>query len=186
MPVGSALWSYPRVGLIKGFTNGKRLLDIGCGKGEFLDAAAKCGFDATGIDISSKSVAASRAKGRDVRQGTAETAPVMPESFDIATFWDVLEHVPDPRTFLSTVRKMLIPGGIIAFSMPDFNSSGSGWLKGSWFFLLPHQHLWHFTPDAIRKTMSEAGFKTEFLVTDPLNPCNFGRIDHMAGIARKA
>lgn len=126
-----------------------------------------------------------RAKGLDAKQGTAETLPAPPGSFDVVTFWEVLEHVPDPQTFLSTVRKMLAPRGIVAFSMPDFNSSGAGWFKGSWYVLKPEQHLWHFTPDAVRKTMSEAGLKTEFLVTDPLNPSNFGRLDHMAGIARK-
>jgi len=185
-PFGSALWSYPRIGLIKSYTNGKRLLDVGCGSGNFLDAAAKCGFDASGMDISSRMAAISTTKGLNVRYGTAETIRTTPSSFDIVTFWDVLEHVPDPQTFLSTVGRMLAHRGIVAFSVPNFNSSGAGWFKGSWFSLMPYQHLWHFTPDAVRKTMSEANLKVEFLTADPLNPCNFGRLNDMAGIARKA
>jgi SAM-dependent methyltransferase len=183
--VGSGVWAYPRLGLIGNFTSGKRLMDVGCGTWGFLDAAMKSGFDAVGVDPSAASVARSRAKGLDVRLGTKETIAVAPGSLDAVSLGEDLEHGPDPHGLMVSVRTTLAPGGIVAFSMPDFNSSGSGWLKGGWPFLIPEQNLWHFTKDAVRKTMSGAGFRTEFLTTDPLNPCNFGRLDHMAGIARK-
>lgn len=102
---------------------GGELLDIGCGTGNFLAAARDAGYRVTGIELDRK--AASFAKERlglqrvlpltiaDFVQQTAN------ETFDVVTFFEVLEHQAEPAEFLRGVKACLKPRGTIALSVPN-------------------------------------------------------------------
>ena len=97
-----------------------------------------------------------------------------PESFDVATIWHVLEHVPDPAAVLRKVRSLLRPGGILAVAVPNeanfFLRQRFGKAKNSPFDPLKFGgeiHLTYFQPKTFRSTLGAAAFDVlEFGVDD--------------------
>jgi MPBQ/MSBQ methyltransferase len=109
---------------------GSRLLDVGAGFGSCVLAARERGFDAYGIETASFEVEFARRRLRQVRpQDDADdvyrlgsflefTAPA--ETFDIVTFWNVLEHIEDLDKTLSVARQVLRTGGLIYVLCPNY------------------------------------------------------------------
>jgi 2-polyprenyl-3-methyl-5-hydroxy-6-metoxy-1,4-benzoquinol methylase len=98
-----------------------RVLDVGCGGGWFLRAAAERGWTAVGVDPSPEAVRRARQRlGVDARQGNLEAQDFEPESFDLVTLWNVLEVIPEPLTVLRTVRPLLRPGGTLHLRTQNF------------------------------------------------------------------
>jgi 2-polyprenyl-3-methyl-5-hydroxy-6-metoxy-1,4-benzoquinol methylase len=85
---------------------GARILDVGCSSGAWLEVAAGEGAHATGIELGPKTAADARERGLDVRTGTLTdaAADLPPGGFDLINFWDVLEHLSDPRVELDATR----------------------------------------------------------------------------------
>lgn len=90
-----------------------RLLDVGCGRGQFLLLARKRGWDVVGTEIAEAAAAAARARGLLVRLGSLTTADLPESSFDIVTFWNVLDFMPDPVEQMRAAKKALTPGGLL-------------------------------------------------------------------------
>ena len=99
-------------------TKGTRLLDIGCGTGEFLTVAERSGFRAVGLEPSKTAFEIAR-KMHPVLRGELATAGFKADSFDVVTLWSVLEHVPEPSAFLRRIRGLLRQGGILALRVPE-------------------------------------------------------------------
>jgi len=97
---------------------GKRLLDIGCGTGEFLTVAERSGFRPVGLEPSKTAFAIAR-KAHPVLRGELATAGFEADSFDVVTLWSVLEHVPEPSAFLRRIRDLLRQNGILALRVPE-------------------------------------------------------------------
>jgi 2-polyprenyl-3-methyl-5-hydroxy-6-metoxy-1,4-benzoquinol methylase len=113
-----------RVGLIAKYVSlpGKRMLDAGCGAGEYVEAMAAAGADARGIEYVAEKVrqweAAHLADGR-VRQGDLAGLDFADETFDAVLLNEVLEHVPDDRRALSELHRVLKPGGTLLLFSPN-------------------------------------------------------------------
>jgi SAM-dependent methyltransferase len=106
---------------LAGPLTGKRLLDIGCDTGLFLQyAQEQRATHGVGIDVAERAVAAGRAAGLDLRQGTLEQVAFDDASFDVLCAYDLIEHVSDPRLFIREVRRVLKPGGIAVFETPNY------------------------------------------------------------------
>src|SRR5262249_30013694 len=88
-----------------------RLLDIGAATGSFVAMANADGWDAEGLEISPAAVEAGKKKGLRMTQGVLTHDSYAEASFDAVTFFDVLEHVPDPNVFLADVRRILKSDG---------------------------------------------------------------------------
>ncbi len=101
------------------------LLDLGCGLGAFLGRAADRlpDWSLSGTDINVAAVAATQARvpEADVRLAGADVSPYPPESFDVITAWDVIEHVQDLEQVASSVVDMLRPGGLFVFVVPVYD-----------------------------------------------------------------
>jgi len=93
------------------------LLDIGCGNGVFVKAAADAGYESRGIDTSLPPHECAHAANR-VFQGSVFDEVEQGRVYDVVTILNVLEHIPDPNRFLSAVVRLLSPGGICACAMP--------------------------------------------------------------------
>ncbi len=104
--------------LIKAHRSGGRLLDVGCGTGEFLDVAEKSGFQPLGVEPSAKASAIAGARHRVIR-GEFRDAALPERSFEVITLWSVLEHVLDPPAVLRRVRVLLMEDGVVALRVPD-------------------------------------------------------------------
>ena len=89
-----------------------RLVDVGCGAGQFLALAREQGWEVMGIEIAEAGVQAARAAGLLVRVGSLPAVALPESSFDVVTFWNVLDCVPDPVEQLKAAKRALVPGGM--------------------------------------------------------------------------
>lgn len=98
------------------------ILDVGCGAGLLSEAMAKGGFSVTGLDAGADVIAAARAhaqgQGLDLtyRQGTAEALVAEGVTFPVVTALEIIEHVADPVAFLSSLKALVAPGGVLFLS----------------------------------------------------------------------
>ena len=120
-----------RLGLIDRVAKlqGKRVLDVGCGGGILSESMSSKGADVTGIDLGEKALQVARLHGLesgvrvDYRLVSVEAlAEEMPESFDVVTCMEMLEHVPDPAAVVKACARLLKPGGTVFFSTINRNS----------------------------------------------------------------
>ena len=103
--------------------SGRKVLDVGCGGGILTEALARCGAQATGIDLSNESIEAARVHARqkglniDYRyENIDETASKQAGEFDAITCMEMLEHVPEPKKIIAACSRLLKPGGHAFFS----------------------------------------------------------------------
>jgi 2-polyprenyl-6-hydroxyphenyl methylase/3-demethylubiquinone-9 3-methyltransferase len=109
--------------------SGKRVLDVGCGGGILADSMARKGAGVLGIDLAGKALKVAQlhaleaqTKGVEYREISAEAlAAEQPESFDIITCMEMLEHVPDPSSVVRACHAMVKPGGWVFFSTINRN-----------------------------------------------------------------
>lgn len=137
-----------------------RWLDVGCSNGVFVAEAARAGIAAEGIELSGPAVEEARRSGLTVHRGTVEELAARREGrYDAVTGFDVLEHVVDPTAFLRAVRRLLVPGGRVALSLPNEAS----WLRRAmgrrWYFYIPEEHLHYFGPRQLRRFLEHHGFR---------------------------
>ncbi len=141
-------------------TGGGRLLDIGCGNGDFLHLIRQAGWNVSGIDPDPQAVAACQSVGLDVRQGFVEDGLFEPNTFDAVTMSHVIEHLHQPTQTLAKVRQLLKPGGTLWIATPNVESASFERFGRNWLGLDPPRHLVLFTPDSLLKLLHEAGFET--------------------------
>ena len=114
----AAMWER-RLLLVRRYTERGRLLDVGAGDGRFLEAAKAAGYMVAGTEVSTAGVAYARQRGFEVHLGQITELDLPEKSFDVATLWHVLEHVPDPGEVLRKVYSLLRPGGTILVAVPN-------------------------------------------------------------------
>lgn len=131
-----------------------RLLDIGCGSGNVLEALAEFG-EAVGMEQDPRLIAAARARGLDVRHGQLPGDLVVPEGWaDVVLFLDVLEHLEDDAAALTTARRALHPGGRVVVTVPAY-----AWLWSGHDVVLGHRR--RYTARQLRRLVEDAGFHVE-------------------------
>jgi SAM-dependent methyltransferase len=162
---------------------GLRALDVGCSSGAFLEVAAAEGFVATGVELGETTAQDARRRGLDVRTGTlAQTFPDgVEERFDLITFWDVLEHLRDPRQELATAARLLAPGGVVAATFPNVEGLYPrvtyrllATRTGAWEYPELPLHLYDFAPRTARRLFERTGYEV-FALTTSATPFQFYR-----------
>jgi SAM-dependent methyltransferase len=137
---------------------GLNFLDVGCAGGASLVAAKSLGFDPVGVEPSRwMADFGRRTYGVPIRDGILEPGMFAPQTFDLITLWDVLEHVPDPGALLRLIRELLRPQGIFVISYPDFRSIMGRLLGDRWPFWLS-VHLLYYDRKTIARQLSACGF----------------------------
>jgi 2-polyprenyl-3-methyl-5-hydroxy-6-metoxy-1,4-benzoquinol methylase len=135
------------------------VLDVGCAGGFFVKAAQDAGWKATGIELSRHLCEfGSRQLGIQIIPGTLERTTLPENSFDLITFWDVLEHVSDPRDTLERAYRLLKPGGHLLVNYPNYNSIWAKLFGRRWWFLID-VHIYYFTPRTLNQLLRKTGFK---------------------------
>ncbi|MCZ6602815.1 MAG: class I SAM-dependent methyltransferase [Planctomycetota bacterium] len=131
--------------------SGSKVLDIGCAGGGYLEAAAAFGYDAVGLEPSRFLVEQGRQRGLQIEAGSIESHPFSAGSFDLVSFWDVIEHVPDPKAAIVEAARLLRPDGVLLINYPDIGTWQAR-IAGRRFWWILSVHLHHFS----RRTLAEA------------------------------
>lgn len=173
---------------------GARALDVGCSSGAWLEIAAEQGMTSTGVEVGETTARAARERGLDVHTGTlAQTLDELePHGYDLITFWDVLEHLRDPRQELALAAGLLAPGGVLAATFPNVEGlypratyrllAGA---TGRWEYPELPVHLYDFSPATARRLLERGGYAAVALETFA-TPFRFYRettlaVDHLGG-----
>lgn len=96
-----------------------RILDVGCGIGEFLTICNDQGYETHGIDISEWAVDVCKKAGLQAEVGTLPNAEYPRDYFHCVTMWDVVEHLTDPRAHLQSAWEILRPDGWLIVKTPN-------------------------------------------------------------------
>jgi 2-polyprenyl-3-methyl-5-hydroxy-6-metoxy-1,4-benzoquinol methylase len=149
----------PRLAAIKKFTAGKRLLDVGCATGFLLEVAAAQGFEVTGVEFSTVAISLARPDIRErIVHGDVNALINQKMQFDVSIAFDIVEHVQDPRNFLSDIYDVLVPGGVLALSTPDTGHFLRHLMMSNWPMLQPMQHTVLFSRRALKALLEDCGF----------------------------
>ncbi|MCX9156025.1 bifunctional 2-polyprenyl-6-hydroxyphenol methylase/3-demethylubiquinol 3-O-methyltransferase UbiG [Niveibacterium sp. 24ML] len=162
---------------------GKRAIDIGCGGGILSESMAGRGAIVTGVDLSDKALGVARlhlyesGQNVDYRKVSAEEiANAEPESFDVVTCMEMLEHVPDPASTVAAAAKLAKPGGAVFFSTLNRNPKSYLFaIIGAEYVLrmLPrgtHEYARFIKPSELARFARDAGLEIEEVIGMTFNP----------------
>lgn len=146
-----------------------KVIDVGCGSGFFLDVAARMKWDAYGTEFGIDAVEFCKAKGHNVFEGPIETIELEPDTFDIVTSFEVIEHLTYPKEHFEKLFKILRPGGILYVTTPNFNAVTRYILKDRWNIISYPEHLTYFTATTLDEALLAAGFRRKKLIADGIS-----------------
>jgi SAM-dependent methyltransferase len=151
-----------KVELVKRWCASGTLLDVGCALGGFLAVAQEHGFEVEGVEIAEYAAEQARARLHiKVANSDIYSAELAPESYDVITMWDVIEHLTDPNLALEKILRALRPKGYVAFSTGDVLSTWARLTGKRWQLLTPPQHLYFFSQRSISGLLKRHNFSVK-------------------------
>ena len=174
-----------RVADLEGRVSGRRLLDIGTGKGYIVAAAQERGWEARGIETSRPAIEFARQHlGVELHWGVWEQRPFAGETFSVVRLRHVLEHLHDPAGALAWAGEIMEPQGLLALEVPNaealiyalrnlgYRARGQAGRRHA-CGVDPPGHLWGFTCSTLSRLLGRVGFEAVELravgLGDPLH-----------------
>jgi 2-polyprenyl-3-methyl-5-hydroxy-6-metoxy-1,4-benzoquinol methylase/spore coat polysaccharide biosynthesis predicted glycosyltransferase SpsG len=153
-------------------TGGRRLLDIGCAYGAFMQAAKEQNFDVTGLDASTEAINyVKEALGMPAQKSfLPENNPFADETFDVVTLWFVIEHFKNFDAAMRQISKMVKPGGILAFSTPKGDGLTVSMNAELFYRSSPEDHYVIFNKKNAARLLAKYGFKIYAYRTTGVHP----------------
>lgn len=148
--------------LINSFkTKDKYLLDVGCGTGDFLLNCKNSGWNVVGVEPNenAKNLAKFKLSTNKDSVVYTELSEINSKQFDVITLWHVLEHVPNLELYISNLKRLLKPNGVLVIAVPNFKSYDASYYKQFWAAFDVPRHLWHFSKKAIQLLFSKEKMK---------------------------
>ena len=137
-----------------------RLLEVGCGRGDFLHELKQCGLQVKGVELSKEAADNARDRlGLDVQRGSIESYPLGTEEYDAIVLRHVIEHIFSPVDACRRFANALKPGGKLFLTCPSIESLGSLFFSKYWQGLELPRHLQHFTPKTLRMLMEKVDLR---------------------------
>lgn len=143
----------------KALPSSGRIIDIGCYCGGFLKVAHDLSYDVIGVEPSVWAANKARVySGCNVFTGTLQDLPIHENLFDIATAFDVMEHLISPYDELIAINRRLKIGGFFVFSTLDYENWFSQFLGENWPWMMD-MHLHYFDIPSIIDLLRDSGFR---------------------------
>lgn len=138
-----------------------RLLDIGCGSGEFLNRMKDFGWQVWGVEISKEAADRGNKRGINIYCGELGGADFPDNFFDVVVLSQSMEHVYSPGSYLGEIHRILKPEGSLIVGVPNIECMESKIFKQSWHALDVPRHLYFFTVETLRRYLEKYGFEVE-------------------------
>jgi len=172
---------------------GARVLEIGCAKGWFLEAARARGAIPAGVEPVASDAAIARGRGFHVEEGLFPDSPADKGPYDLVVFNDVFEHLPDPASAAKATGDLLSPDGFAIINLPSSEGAIYGlarvlnklgvhgpfermWQKG-----LPSPHLTYFSPGNLRQLVERHSILREVQSFSVASVSRDGLTDRVSG-----
>jgi SAM-dependent methyltransferase len=136
---------------------GRKVIEIGCGRGEYLSLLAELDLQAFGLEHAESAVAACRASGLNVSKGFIDDSGMrLPDApFDGFLMLAFLEHLPEPNVVLRGIAGNLDTGGVGLVEVPNFDMI----LREQLFSEFMTDHLFYFTQETLARTLEMNGLE---------------------------
>jgi len=141
-----------------------RALEVGCSTGILLSLLKNRNWEVWGVEPSESALAAKK-KGIRIINKFFQDAKLPGEYFDVVILNHTLEHLENPLSILIKAKSLLKKKGIIFIDVPNFGSLSARLLGKHWAYLMPEEHIWHFTPVTLKKLIRKSGFKPIYIHT---------------------
>lgn len=150
---------------IRKYKNEGSLLDIGSSYGLFLDEAGRAGFDIFGVELEKEAVKFSQSKFKlNIVHSSFKNFKTK-RKFDVITLIDVFEHLPNLRSAIRKVHRLLKDRGILFIQSPNIKSLMFKLTGKKWTWLLPDFHVYHFSKKSLKKILEGNGFRILKVIT---------------------
>jgi len=126
----------------------KKLLDVGCGTGDFLIAAYNNNWNVCGVEPNENARRKAIEKGLQINTGIDE---LLEKKYDVITLWHVLEHLPNVSEKIKKIKNLLVEDGTLIIAVPNFKSYDATHYKKYWAAYDVPRHLSHFSKTSINK-----------------------------------
>jgi 2-polyprenyl-3-methyl-5-hydroxy-6-metoxy-1,4-benzoquinol methylase len=152
---------WKRLKAIERFVQGGKLLDVGCGTGLFLEEALRSErWDVIGIEPNERAASYVRnTLNIDVRQDMLTNLSFPPQTFDVVTMWNVLEHIDNPFSTLRYTHQIIKDQGLLVISIPNLEGWEAGVFGKNWMGWELPRHLYIFPRKNLRLILENIGFR---------------------------
>lgn len=146
-----------------------KILDIGCGAGDFLQYMKENHWNINGVDTSNKARKIANNKLNIKVMGPKDWINNK-EKYDVITCWHSLEHVHEPWVYLDKIKKSLTLDGFLIVALPNYQSTDAKIYKEFWAAYDTPRHLYHFTIKSMNKTIKPHGLNIESIYRMNFDP----------------
>ncbi len=134
------------------------VLDVGCSSGILLNMLSKEGYSVVGVEPNYDAFKAAHNKlGKKIIHGTIKTLPSKLK-FDCIIYNHVLEHVEDIPQEMNSILKRLNANGVLIVGVPNTDNIVFKMRNKYWEYLLPNEHVWHFSARYLMRFIEKKGF----------------------------
>jgi len=143
--------------LIEKLSPNKRLLDVGCGTGHFIDYCQQHGWQVNGVEPNQTARTQAEDKTKIIIQ--QDISEIVDASYDVITLWHVLEHLPDLEQVMNQLKYLLAPGGVLIIAVPNYEAFEATVFKEYWAAYDVPRHLYHFNQKSVAYLTKLHGLK---------------------------
>lgn len=144
--------------------SGGRVLDFGCGIGDFAQAGMRASLDVDAVETDRLAREVAERRGISVYESLeAIPAAKRADGYDLVALLDVLEHVREPVALIGTLRKLLRRNGALYLSVPNYQSPQARILGSRWDQATNPTHLFLFSARSLARVLELAGFRLQYL-----------------------
>ncbi|MCM8769826.1 MAG: class I SAM-dependent methyltransferase [Candidatus Omnitrophica bacterium] len=149
---------FPFSEIVEGIDN-RRILDIGCGTGEFLLAMKNMGWETWGVEPNLVAATVAKSLGLRVFHGELNEASLPAGYFQVIRLHHVLEHIYNPVETMREIHRLLSKEGRLIVTVPNIGGMGFKIFGRFWWGLDLPRHIFHYSPGSLSTLAEETGFR---------------------------